>query len=220
MQPESIVYLQENDASYPLALRRYLGSAAPPRLSALGNLDVLQCRSLALFCSVRCPGNLILQTYDFTQTLRQAGVTVIGGFHAPMEHECLTILLRSTQPIIVCPARSIAGMRVRPEYQRPLAEGRLLLLSPFAQTPRRITAETAVVRNFLVAALADVIFVAHAAPDSKTAQFCRDVLAWPKALYTLESNANGHLIALGAKPVAPGKALAWITAHFPAVAKR
>jgi HEPN domain-containing protein len=44
------------------------------------------------------------------------GVTVVGGFHAPMERECLTILLRGAQPVILCPARNI-GMRIRPEYK-------------------------------------------------------------------------------------------------------
>lgn len=51
----------------------------------LGDLNILNQQSLALFCSVKCPGNLILQTYDLAQRLRKSGVTVIGGFHSPME---------------------------------------------------------------------------------------------------------------------------------------
>lgn len=46
--------------------------------------------------------------------LRDAGVTVIGEFHSPMEKECLNILLRGSQPIIVCPARSLENMRIKP----------------------------------------------------------------------------------------------------------
>jgi hypothetical protein len=46
-----------------------------------------------------------------------------------MERECLTILLRGTQTVIVCPARSINGMRIKKEYEKPLKEGRLLFLS-------------------------------------------------------------------------------------------
>jgi predicted Rossmann fold nucleotide-binding protein DprA/Smf involved in DNA uptake len=92
-------------------------------------------------------------------------------------------------------------MRVRAEYQKPVMKGRLLLLSPFAKMQRRITKETAVERNRFVAALADAIFVAHAEPNGKTEQFCHDVLAWRKPLYTLESEANANLLALGAKPV-------------------
>jgi predicted Rossmann fold nucleotide-binding protein DprA/Smf involved in DNA uptake len=165
---------------------------------------------LALFCSVKCPGNLILQTYDLTQNLRQTGVSVISGFHSPMERECLSILLRGTQPIIVCPARSIVGMRIQVEYKQPLEEGRLLLLSPFAEKQRRATVQTALYRNQFVAALADAVFVTYAAPGGKTEQFCRDVLAWQKPLYILESDANANLIALGAKPVTPDTITEWM----------
>jgi predicted Rossmann fold nucleotide-binding protein DprA/Smf involved in DNA uptake len=171
----------------------------------LGNLDILRQKKLALFCSVKCPGNLILQTYDFARILRDEGVTIIGGFHSPMEKECLTLLLRGMQPIIICPARSIERMRIPGEWKAPLAEGRLLLLSPFAEKMRRATVDLARKRNELVAALADEVFVAHAAPGSKTEYFCHDVLAWGKPLLTLESDENAGLIARGAKPIRPDR---------------
>jgi predicted Rossmann fold nucleotide-binding protein DprA/Smf involved in DNA uptake len=169
----------------------------------LDNLDILQRKKLALFCSVKCPGALILQTYDLARALRDEGVTIIGGFHSPMEKECLALLLRGTQPIMICPARSIERMRTPSEWKAPLTEGRLLLLSPFAEKLRRATADLARKRNELVAALADEVFVAHAAPGSKTEHFCHDVLSWGKPLLTLESDENAGLIARGASPVQP-----------------
>jgi predicted Rossmann fold nucleotide-binding protein DprA/Smf involved in DNA uptake len=193
------------EPSYPPALTRFLGDHAPERISTLGDLAILQQKTIALFCSRKCPGGLILQTYDLAQYLRDAGVTVIGGFHSPMERECLTILLRGTQPLIVCPARGIEGMQNRPKFKRPLADGRLLLLSPFAKTVRRGDKRTALDRNRFVAALADRMFVAYADPLGKTAAFCRELLAWSKPLYTLASPANAELIALGAKPLEPGQ---------------
>ena len=62
---------------------------------------------LGFFCATRCPGNVILRTYDLALPLREAGVPVIGGFHTPMEKECLEVLLRGQQPVVICPARSI-----------------------------------------------------------------------------------------------------------------
>src|SRR5216117_488267 len=138
--PMILLRLQQGDPAYPPTLREYCGERAPTTLTALGNLDVLQRRKLALFCSVKCPGNLILQTYDLARALRDAGVTVISGFHSPMEKECLTLLLRGAQPVIVCPARSIERMRVPAVWKAQLAEGRLLLLSPFGEKLRRVTA--------------------------------------------------------------------------------
>lgn len=156
-------------------------------------------KTLALFCSVKCPGNLILRTYDLAQELRGAGIPVISGFHSPIERECLRILLRGTQPIVTCPARNIEGMRIPSEYRQPLGDGRLLFLSPFAKSQHRATLQSALYRNKFVAALADFIFVSYAEPNSKTENFCRDVLAWQKPLYTLESRDNKNLLEIGAK---------------------
>ena len=197
----STSWIHQADPAYPSVLSSILGKDAPPRLATLGNLDVLKREPLALFCSVKCPGAVILQTYDLAQYLRQAGVPVIGGFHSPMERECLTILLRGTQPVIVCPARKLEGMRIQADYRRPLETGRLLLLSPFDGNDRRATEETARFRNRFVAAVAGAVFVAHSEPKSKTEQFCHEVLEWRKPLYTLDAEANTNLLAMGAKPL-------------------
>jgi len=85
--------LDGTDSSYPDNLRHYINHRATKRIFTLGNRNILQTKPLALFCSVKCPGNLILQTYDLAQKWRDAGVTVISGFHSPMERECLNILL-------------------------------------------------------------------------------------------------------------------------------
>lgn len=199
-----VVRLQQGEPTYPPTLREYFGERAPKTLTALGNLDILRQKKLALFCSVKCPGALILQTYDLACALRDAGVTVIGGFHSPMEKECLTLLLRGTQSVIICPARSIERMRTPNGWKASLVEGRLLLLSPFAEKFRRVTTDSAEKRNEFVAALADVVFVTHAAPGSKTEQFCFDMLTLGKPLLTLESDENAGLIARGARPVQPG----------------
>jgi len=196
-----IVCLKQGDTHYPSQLRRCLDSQVPENVTALGNLDLLQHKTLALMCSVKCPGNLILQTYDLAKQWREAGMTVIGGFHSPMERECMNILLRGNQSLIVCPARSIEGMRLRGEYKQPLADGRLLLLSPFASKQRRITVDNAILRNHFIAALADAIFVAYAEPGGKTEHVCREIVSWGKRLYTFEDGANANLLELGAKPV-------------------
>jgi predicted Rossmann fold nucleotide-binding protein DprA/Smf involved in DNA uptake len=194
-----IHHLRPNNPYYPVNLSRNRSNHAPQVINAAGDLAILGRNPLALFCSVKCPGNLILQTYDLAQKWRDAGVTVISGFHSPMERECLNILLRSPHPVIVCPARGIPK-RIPPDWKRPLEEGRLLLLSAFPATVRRATVETAHQRSRFVAALANAIFVAYAEPNSKTEFFCREIIAWGKPLYTLASDANQTLIAFGAKP--------------------
>lgn len=198
------VTLPVDSDSYPKALKRHLAALAPAEIIAWGNLDILQHPSLAFFCSVKCPGSLILQTYDLARSLRDAHIGVIGGFHSPMEKECLALLLRGNQPVIICPARTLQGMRLPKEWESPLDQGRLLLLSPFEEKLRRTTADQAQMRNKFVAAIAAAIFIAYAAPGSKTESFAREVLTWDKPLLTLENDRNRNLIDLGAKPILPG----------------
>ncbi|MBI3992506.1 MAG: hypothetical protein HY342_04475 [Candidatus Lambdaproteobacteria bacterium] len=73
-----------------------------PLQHTLSNTCWVQQPLLSLFSSIRAPGDAILITYDLARALRDSGVAVVGGFHSPMEQECLRLLLRGTQPVVVC----------------------------------------------------------------------------------------------------------------------
>ena len=178
--------------------------ALPPETAHLGNLRLLDKPLTALFCSNRCPGDLILKTYDIARALRNASVPVIGGFQTPTEKECLRLLLRGEQPVVVCPARGIDNMRIPRDWRPALDDGPLLVLSPFPATARRPTAELAAQRNELVADLAAQIFIAHAAPGSKTEAFARKLAASGKPMLTLDSPGNANLVEIRAEVVHPG----------------
>jgi len=197
-----VTFIKQGENGYPLQLTRYLGEQAPKSIALRGNLGIWLRRDtplLALFCSAKALGSIILQIHDLAQQWRTGGVTVISGFHSPVEQECLAVLLRGPQPVIVCPARGLARMRLKREYKAPIAAGRLLLMSPFEEKVRRMTADTALTRNRFVAALADTVLIAHAQPGSKTEQLAREVVGWGKQVYTLDNTVNEHLLALGAK---------------------
>ncbi|HGJ64417.1 TPA: hypothetical protein ENS27_03380 [bacterium] len=200
-----ISYLKQYNSNYPLALTQRLSSNAPESISAIGNLDILRNRKIGLFCSVKCPGHLILKAYDLAQALRQDNITVISGFQSPVERDCLNILLRGSQPIIICLARSMENMRLKSEYKKPLSDGCLLLLSPFINKPIRPTTATTIYRNRIVASLADSIVIIHAEPNGRIEQLSHEISAWQKPLYTFESSANDNLIGIGAKSLSIDK---------------
>jgi predicted Rossmann fold nucleotide-binding protein DprA/Smf involved in DNA uptake len=163
------VALNITDARYPARLREHLGSSAPSQVFTLGNLNLLALPTTALFCSARCPGDAILRAYDQAAKWRDEGRCIISGFHSPVEKECLRILLRGTQPIL-CPARSLPK-RVPAQWKKPLADGRLLLLSCFKSSVHRATADLVARRNELVAALADELWFAHVTPGGQMQRF-------------------------------------------------
>jgi predicted Rossmann fold nucleotide-binding protein DprA/Smf involved in DNA uptake len=191
--------IESTSADFPVALRNGLLLDPVPRFRAIGNIGILNTRLLGFFCSTRCPGNVIVRTYDLAQALRAAEVPVIGGFHTPMEKECLDLLLRGPQPVVVCPARSITGMRLPVVWRKPLAENRLLVLSPFEARHRRPTVEMAEQRNRFLATLADDIFVAHAPAGSRTERLCAELIAGGKRVHTLNLQENAPLMGWGVR---------------------
>ncbi len=166
--------------------------------SAIGNRDLLRGRKVGFFCSVRCPGRLILRAYEAAERLRDARATVVGGFHAPMEQECLRILLRGAGPVVVCPARGIDGLRLPPDWKGPLAADRMLVLSPFPQGQRRVTRELAERRNAFVAEVADALLVVYASPGGATERLCRRALGGGKPVFTFPDPENEGLFEIGA----------------------
>jgi predicted Rossmann fold nucleotide-binding protein DprA/Smf involved in DNA uptake len=193
----NVTIIEPTHAAFPAALQT--GTLIPPvaRLWAIGNLDILQMPLLGLFCSTRCPGNVILRTYDLALALREAKVPVIGGFHTPMEKECLEVFLRGAQSIVLCPARDIQRLRLPAAWRQPLADRRLLIVSATAPGQRRPTAALAEQRNRLVATLAQRICVAHAALGSRTARLCAALVAQGKRISTLGLAENAHLVQCG-----------------------
>jgi predicted Rossmann fold nucleotide-binding protein DprA/Smf involved in DNA uptake len=158
-------------------------------------------RKIAFVCSIACPGDIIIKPLEIMSDLRKADVSVVGGFHSPMERECLRTLLRGTCGIIVCPARSVNKMRIPAEYRPALVSDRLLIVSPFQENIKRKTAENAELRNRFVATISDVVLIAHASPGGRTETFSKELSGHGKPLFTIKSHYNATLVADGALPV-------------------
>lgn len=178
------------DPVYPLRLQERLGQQAPTTLTALGNVALLSQPKTALFCSVRCPGDAILGAYDAARKLRDEGVTVVSGFHSPVEKECLRILLRGEQPIIICLARALEKIRLPADWRSAVEAGRLLLVSPFEKRPRRPTTESAQRRNEIVAALSDEALIIHAESGGSVARISQLVDHWKVPKLKLPNNGG------------------------------
>lgn len=169
----------------------------------LGNTNLLKTKSVALFCSVKCPGELIMKTYDLCLQWRRERRAVISGFHSPMEKECLRILLQAPQPVIVSPARGL-WRRIPVDLRRHLDLGRLLIVTPFPESVKRITKETSVERNRFIGELADEVFVSYAEPRGKMEALCCEWIEVGREVLTFESQYTENLLELGAVPIVEG----------------
>jgi predicted Rossmann fold nucleotide-binding protein DprA/Smf involved in DNA uptake len=167
VMPHHVTMVESTSLDLPPTSYHGVLQGSYPCIWAIGNPDILKTRLIGFFCSTKCPGNVIVHIYDLARALRDSGISVISGFHSPMERECLDLLLRGRQPIVLCPARNIERMRLPTAWRTPLAEGRMLVLSPFGALHRRPTADLAEQRNRFVSTLADAVVIAHARSGSK-----------------------------------------------------
>lgn len=174
-----------NNPAYPTKLRSGYFFPPPKKIWAIGNLAIFDQKLLGFFCSSKCPGDVILHTYDLARSWRDKGIGVISGFHSSMEKECLDFLLRGTQPVVICPARSIENMRIPAVWKGPIADKRLLIVSPFPKKYRRPTVKLSIERNAFVAALADELFVPCANPGGKISKLVDKVISLGKLVKTI-----------------------------------
>ena len=119
------------------------------------------------------------------------------------------MLLRGTQPVVLCPARGIEKIRLGKDLKADIDKGKVLVLSPFEGKIKRPTAQISKRRNQFVGALSAAVFVSYAEPHGKTEELCNQVLRTNKPVYTFEDGYNKAIIERGAIPVPPEKLGEW-----------
>ena len=78
-----------------------------------------------------------------------------------------------------CPGDAILGaMDQAQKWREGIGAGRILLLSSFDSSQRRLTTALSEQRNKLVAALADEVYFAHTTPGGKTARLAEQISEW------------------------------------------
>lgn len=126
----------------------------------VGNIDLLKLNKTAFFCSQKCPAEVVLKSYDWAKQQREKGNCIVCGNHSQIEKDVFQILLRGNQPLILMLARGLKT-RLDPEIQQAVEKNRLLIIAPFTKETKRVTENTAVIRNKLMIDLADSITVGH-----------------------------------------------------------
>jgi predicted Rossmann fold nucleotide-binding protein DprA/Smf involved in DNA uptake len=127
----------------------------------IGNIELLKISQTAFLCSRKIPASVVLKCYDWAIEQRESGTCVISGFHSQIEKDVLHYLLKGKQPIILVLARGLIE-KIEPEFEKPLEQGRLLIITPFDNTVKRVTEQTAEIRNKLMIDLAKNITIGYA----------------------------------------------------------
>lgn len=126
----------------------------------LGNTDLLKLPKIAFLCSRKVSAGAVLKCYDWAIAQRTAGNCVISGFHSQIEKDVLHYLLKGEQPVILALARGMKE-KLAPELQEAITQNRLLIITPFDKSVKRVSEQTATIRNKMMIDLADSIVVGH-----------------------------------------------------------
>lgn len=143
-------------------------------VSSLGNSELLKLRKTAFLCSREIPASVVLKCYDWAIEQRKKGNCVIGGFHSKIEKDVFHYLLSGTQPVIMALARGMKD-RIEPELKSAIDDGRLLIVTPFEASVKRVTKETSQIRNQFMFDLADEIAIGHASKGGMLEKLLADV---------------------------------------------
>ena len=155
----------------------------------LGNISILNQHKVAFLCSRKCPGTAILKSLDWAIGQRDYGICVISGFHSGIEQDVLHYLLKGDQPIILALARGIKKY-LEAELKTAIDTGRLLKITPFAETVTRVTEETAIQRNRLMMEIADEVVIGYESPGGNLERLCREYRENRKISMLGESGCN------------------------------
>ena len=118
------------------------------QITTLGDASIFDLPKVGFLSSRKVPPAAVMKCYDWATEMRDKGVCVMGGFQSPLERDVLTFLLQGKQPVVWVLAHKLWTEKSIPKaYREPIDAGRLLVVSPVAQTARRVDARTATIRN-------------------------------------------------------------------------
>lgn len=141
---------------------------------SLGNTDLLKLSKTAFLCSRKVPTSAVLKCYDWAIEQREKGNCIISGFHSQIEKDVLHYLLKGKQPIILALARGLKE-KIEPEFEKPIEQGRLLIITPFDKSVKRVSSQTAQIRNQLMTDLADQITIGYASPGGQLEELLKGI---------------------------------------------
>src|SRR5664280_1984189 len=115
----------------------------------------------AFLCSREIPASVVLKGYDWAIEQRDQGNCIISGFHSKIEKDVFHYLLAGTQPVIMALARGMKE-KIDTDLKAAVDAERLLIVTPFENSVKWVTEETAERRNRVMIELADEIVVGYA----------------------------------------------------------
>jgi len=160
-QSSGLWIISRSDNDYPERYKNHLREKAPPLLFGAGDKSLLQGGGLAIVGSRNVDFNGEEFTREVAEECAQNGMPVVSGAARGVDQIAMRSALEAGGKTIGVMADNLLKASVERHARYAIAEGQLLLISPY-HPQARFTVGTAMGRNKLIYAMADYALVVSA----------------------------------------------------------
>jgi len=199
--------VSRGEDAYPRRLKKRLREAAPALLFGAGEQSLLDTLGLGMVGSRDADDGALNFTRQIGRQCSVEGITVVSGGARGIDQESMSAALEAGGTVIAVLAEGIAKPAVSKQYRKFIADGRLVLISPYHPNARWTTGN-AMGRNKHIYALSDWTLVVSSGTDGGTwAGAVEDLKnGWAPLLVRLDDHVpegNRKLAEKGAIPLRP-----------------
>jgi predicted Rossmann fold nucleotide-binding protein DprA/Smf involved in DNA uptake len=160
-QARSLWVYSRSDPEYPERLKQRLKQQAPPVLYGCGRLSLLEDAGFAIVGSRSVSEELLAFTATYGRRAAEAGYTVVSGGAKGVDRKAMEAALEAGGSAAGVMADSLQRLSLSANTREPLADGRLVLLSP-VDPQAGFNVGIAMARNKLIYGLADAALIVSA----------------------------------------------------------
>jgi len=204
-----------DDSNYPKRLIQRLGDKCPEKIYYHGPLELLNHFTIAVICSDRSSGLVLMETNQVLFTMREYEMNYIGGWHSVIETEIFRLsLFRKNTTTTLFSAKGLRNEKFKSflrdrffpplhefpeedEYFRRAKEGELLMLSVSDPDETRQLRKNIMERNWIACALADIVFIPYGPKGSKTYTMAKRIYEAELPVFTIDSDECKDLHKIG-----------------------
>lgn len=143
-------------------------------------------KKLAFLCSRNIKASVVLKCYDWAIEQRNKGNCIMSGFQSSIEKDVFYFLLKGSQPIIMVLARSMKK-RFSTEISKAINEGRLLVISPFEESHKRVSENLCELRNRYMIENSDKVVIGYANPKGNLIKLIKEYENQKEFIFLSES---------------------------------
>lgn len=211
LQHEHIQMLTVLDASYPRLLKAGLGrSHIPPVLFTMGDLDILNRKTIAVIGSRNANETSLAFTRETAQYLAGRGANVISGNARGVDRSAYEGAISTdgyTTVVLPHGIHKLSKVQMR-ALQPKIEAGKVLLLSQFHPDAPWLVSR-AMERNHVVTGLAQIVIVAESDSKGGTWEGAHNALKQGRSLYVRQADNSNILPGNQLLIEKGGRALSW-----------